>query len=159
MQRVNPSFPNERSGTYGMESVARQFATDKHVMVLRNGWFSFRWTEIFEMGGPVSGIPKSHTVLKAQPVADENGNKQYAPYPIEEVEKKIKEERPAAFFCPHVETSTGIMLPDDYIRRVTKAVHDVGGVFVLDCVASGTVWVDMKALGVDVVSFHYFYGI
>merc|ERR1712045_699404 len=119
--------------------------------VLRNGWFSFRWTEIFDMGGPGKNIPSSHTVLKAQAVETDSEHKQYAPFPIEEVEKKIMEEKPAAFFCPHVETSTGIMLPDDYISRVAKAMHDVGGLFVLDCIASGTVWVDMKALGVDVV--------
>jgi len=137
------------SGTYGMEAVARQFATDNHVMVLRNGWFSYRWTEIFEMGG--KNIPSSHTVLKAKPVESENINKQYAPCPIEEVEERIRKERPSVFFAPHVETSTGIILPDDYIRRATKAMHDVGGLFVLDCIASGTVWADMTDLGVDLV--------
>jgi alanine-glyoxylate transaminase / serine-glyoxylate transaminase / serine-pyruvate transaminase len=135
-----------------MESVARQFATDKNVMVLRNGWFSFRWTEIFDMGK----IPKNHTVLKAQPVAVEgssesNSHTHYTPYPLEQVVEKIYEERPAAFFCPHVETSTGMMLSDLYIKTITDAVHAVGGIFVLDCIASGTVWVDMKQLGVDVI--------
>jgi len=139
------------SGTYGMEAIARQFATDNHVMVLRNGWFSYRWTEIFEMGGKGKEIPSSHTILKAQPIDSDAANKQYAPYPIEEVEQRIKDERPSVFFCPHVETSTGIILPDDYIRRVTKAMHDVGGLFVLDCIASGTIWADMKDLGVDLV--------
>lgn len=142
------------SGTYGMEAVARQFATDNHVMVLRNGWFSYRWTEIFDMGGKGKEIPSSHTILKAQPVtgdATDSENKQYAPCPIEEVEKRIKEERPSVLFAPHVETSTGIILPDDYIRRATKAMHDVGGLFVLDCIASGTIWADMKDLGVDLV--------
>lgn len=145
------------SGTFGMEAVARQFATDKHVMVLRNGWFSFRWTEIFEMGGPKHSIPKSHTVLKAQPVngsqdaASKDGHLQFAPYPIDQVLEKIREERPAVFFAPHVETSTGMILPDDYIKKITEAMHEHGGLFVLDCIASGTVWVDMKDLGVDVV--------
>jgi len=143
------------SGTYGMEAVARQFATDKHVMVIRNGWFSFRWTEIFDMGGPRLQIPRSHTVLKAQPINKPEDNKdghiQYAPYPIEEVVAKIREERPAVFFAPHVETSTGMILPDDYIQRVTETMKEHGGIFVLDCIASGTVWVDMKDLGVDVV--------
>jgi alanine-glyoxylate transaminase/serine-glyoxylate transaminase/serine-pyruvate transaminase len=138
-----------------MEAVARQFATDKHVMVIRNGWFSFRWTEIFEMGGGNHSIPKSHTVLKAQPVnkAEEHkdGHVQFAPYPIEEVVKKIREERPAVFFAPHVETSTGIILPDDYIKRITDTMYEHGGLTVLDCIASGTVWVDMKELGLDVV--------
>jgi len=136
-----------------MEAVARQFATDEHVMVVRNGWFSYRWTEIFDMGGEGNGIPTSHTVLKAQPVPATDGSEHthFAPYPIDEVVKKIEEERPAAIFCPHVETSTGMILPDSYIKQAAKAVHDVGGVLVLDCIASGTVWVDMKDLGVDVL--------
>lgn len=136
-----------------MEAVARQFATNEHVMVIRNGWFSFRWTEIFDMGGE-NTIPKSHTVLKAQPVKPDDPNcphMHYAPHPIDEVVKKIKEERPAVMFAPHVETSTGMILPDDYIRKAAEAMHDVGGLFVLDCIASGTVWADMKDLGVDVV--------
>jgi alanine-glyoxylate transaminase / serine-glyoxylate transaminase / serine-pyruvate transaminase len=134
-----------------MESVARQFATDKHVMVLRNGWFSFRWTEIFDMGK----IPKSHTVLKAQPTPVKGDvpseHTHFAPYPLDQVIDAIYKERPAAFFCPHVETSTGMMISDSYIRAVSDAVHAVGGLFVLDCIASGTVWVDMKQLGIDVV--------
>jgi len=136
-----------------MESVARQFATNEHVMVIRNGWFSYRWTEIFDQGGE-NTIPTSHTVLKAQPQADESADSttmQYAPYPIDEVVEKIYEERPAVMFAPHVETSTGIILPDDYIRKAAEAMHNVGGLFVLDCIASGTVWADMKDIGVDVV--------
>lgn len=143
------------SGTFGMEAVARQFATDKHVMVIRNGWFSFRWTEIFDMGGPAHSIPKSHTILKAQPVNKaedhKDGHVQFEPYPIEDVVDKIRDERPAVFFAPHVETSTGMILPDDYIQRITETMHEHGGLFVLDCIASGTVWVDMKKLGIDVV--------
>jgi len=142
------------SGTFGMEAVARQFATDKHVMVIRNGWFSFRWTEIFDMGGPRHAIPSSHTVLKAQPVSPEDPDcphMHYAPYPIDDVVEKVMEERPAVLFAPHVETSTGMILPDDYIRKAAKAVHDVGGLFVLDCIASGAIWADMKDLGVDAV--------
>mmetsp|Transcript_17425 Transcript_17425/g.37628 ORF Transcript_17425/g.37628 Transcript_17425/m.37628 type:complete len:477 (-) Transcript_17425:166-1596(-) len=138
------------SGTFGMEAVARQFATDEHVMVIRNGWFSFRWTEIFDIGS----IPKSHTVLKAQPVEPKDPNCshiQYAPHPIDSVVEKIMEERPSVLFAPHVETSTGMILPDDYIRKAAQAVHDVGGIFVLDCIASGAIWTDMKGLGVDVV--------
>ena len=136
-----------------MESVARQFATNEHVLVIRNGWFSFRWTEIFDMGGE-NNIPKSHTVLKAQPVPTANPDfphSHYAPYPIDDVVETIRNERPAAVFAPHVETSTGIILPDDYIREAAAAVHEVGGLFVLDCIASGTVWADMKDLGVDVI--------
>lgn len=137
------------SGTFGMEAVARQFATDEHVMVIRNGWFSYRWTEIFEMGD----IPKSHTVLKAKPVDPslDQEQYQYAPCPVDEVVAKIYEERPATLFCAHVETSTGMILPDDYIRKVSAAMHDIGGIFVLDCIASGTVWADMKDLGADIV--------
>jgi aspartate aminotransferase-like enzyme len=135
------------SGTFGMEASARQFATDEHVLVIRNGWFSFRWTEIFDMGAPGHSIPKSHTVLKAQPTP----GGQYAPYPVDEVVATIYGEKPAVVFAPHVETSTGMILPDDYIKQVAAAVHDVGGIFVLDCIASGTVWVDMKELGIDVV--------
>ena len=137
------------SGTFGMESVARQFATDEHVMVIRNGWFSYRWTEIFDMGS----IPKTHTVLKAKPVDLSVGQQQYqyAPCPVDEVISKIYEERPAVLFCAHVETSTGMILPDDYLRKVSAAMHDIGGLLILDCIASGTVWADMKDLGVDVV--------
>jgi len=138
-----------RSGTFGMEAVARQFATDEHVMVIRNGWFSYRWTEIFDMN-PNHPMPKSHTVLKAQPV-EGDGTLQFMPHPVKGVVDRIHTERPAVVFAPHVETSTGMILPDDYIASVAQATHEVGGIFVLDCIASGTVWVDMKALGVDVL--------
>ena len=134
------------SGTFGMESVARQFAHGKKVMVIRNGWFSFRWTQIFEMGG----IPSSSVVLKAkQQNADTKSS--WAPCPIEEVEAQIASERPAVVFAPHVETAAGMMLPDGYLLRVSEAVHKVGGLFVLDCIASGAMWVDMKATGVDIL--------
>ena len=105
------------------------------------------------MGEPQHHIPNSHTVLKAQPVPaeDGSGHTHFMPHPIDEVVAKIKQERPAVLFAPHVETSTGIMLPDDYIRKATEAMHEVGGLFVLDCIASGTVWADMKDLGVDVL--------
>lgn len=140
------------SGTFGMEAVARQFATDEHVMVIRNGWFSYRWTEMFDMGGEGHSMCKSHTVLKAQPHPIEGSEHcHYAPHAIEDVVAKIQEEKPAVVFAPHVETSTGMMLPDDYIRKAAAAVHKEGGLFVLDCIASGTVWADMKDLGVDVV--------
>jgi aspartate aminotransferase-like enzyme len=134
------------SGTFAMEAVARQFATDKKCLVIRNGWFSFRWTQIFEVGG----IPSESIVLKARPVDDET-NAAFAPAPIEEVVATIERERPSVVFAPHVETSSGMMLPDDYLRAVGQAVHSIGGLFVLDCVASGTVWVDMEANGVDVL--------
>ena len=134
------------SGTFGMESVARQFAAGKHVMVIRNGWFSYRWTQIFDMGN----IPASHTVIKARQ-ASKGAQEPWAPAPIAEVQAAIAKEKPALVFAPHVETSAGMMLPDGYLRAVSDAVHAVGGLFVLDCIASGAMWVDMQATGVDVL--------
>ncbi|MBX3707707.1 MAG: alanine--glyoxylate aminotransferase family protein [Pseudomonadales bacterium] len=139
------------SGTFGMEAVARQFATGRRCLVIRNGWFSYRWTQIFEMGA----IPSSATVLKAQPVqAGPSGSAAPAPFAppsIESVVATIRAERPELVFAPHVETSSGMLLPDDYLRAVADAVHAVGGLFVLDCIASGTIWVDMAATGVDIL--------
>ncbi|MBC7705849.1 MAG: alanine--glyoxylate aminotransferase family protein [Rhodoferax sp.] len=134
------------SGTFGMEAVARQFAGDKKVLVLRNGWFSYRWTQIFEMGR----IPAESIVLKARRVG---AGKQapFAPAPIDEVVASIHAHRPDVVFAPHVETSSGMILPDAYMRAVADAVHAVGGLFVLDCIASGTIWVDMVACGIDVL--------
>jgi aspartate aminotransferase-like enzyme len=134
------------SGTFGMEAVARQFATDKQCLVVRNGWFSFRWSQIFDTGG----IPSATTVLKARPVED-GRQAAFAPPPIEEVVATIKAKKPDMVFAPHVETASGIMLPDEYMRKVADAVHAEGGLFVLDCIASGTIWVDMQATGVDVL--------
>jgi len=134
------------SGTFGMEAVARQFATGRNCLVIRNGWFSFRWTQIFETGT----IPAAHTVLKARQIED-GPNAAFAPAPIEEVVAAIASERPDLVFAPHVETASGMILPDDYIRAVTDAVHAVGGMFVLDCIAAGAIWVDMQACGVDIL--------
>ena len=134
------------SGTFGMESVARQFAQGKHVMVIRNGWFSYRWTQIFDMGS----IPVSHTVMKARRI-EEGPQAAWVPAPIEEVTTAIAKEKPALVFAPHVETAAGMMLPDDYLSAVADAVHAVGGLFVLDCIASGAMWVDMAATGVDIL--------
>ncbi|MFV2089043.1 MAG: aminotransferase class V-fold PLP-dependent enzyme [Pseudomonadales bacterium] len=134
------------SGTFGMEAVARQFANDKNCLVIRNGWFSYRWSQIFEMGR----IPSETTVLKARPIGNEP-HSAFAPAPIEEVVASIKSAPPDLLFAPHVETSSGMILPDDYIRTAADAIHETGGLFVLDCIASGTVWVDMEALGVDVL--------
>ena len=133
-------------GTYAMEAVARQFATDKSTMIIRNGFFSFRWSQIFEMGA----IPASETVLQARRVGNAV-DAPFAPAPIDEVVAKIAEQKPDLVFAPHVETASGIILPDDYIKAVTDAVHEYGGMFVLDCIASGCVWVDMKKTGVDVL--------
>lgn len=134
------------SGTFGMESVARQFATGRHALVIRNGWFSYRWTQIFDMGG----IPASHTVLKARPL-HAGAQAPWAPAALDEVTATIAREKPAVVFAPHVETSAGMILPDDYLRAVAEATHAVGGLFVLDCIASGAMWVDMRATGVDVL--------
>ncbi|MEO8152454.1 MAG: aminotransferase class V-fold PLP-dependent enzyme [Rhizobacter sp.] len=134
------------SGTFGMEAVARQFATQQKVLVIRNGWFSYRWTQIFDMGA----IPASATVLKARPIGA-GSQSPYAPAPIEEVVATIRREEPGVVFAAHVETASGIMLPDAYLRAVGEAVHSVGGLFVLDCIASGAMWVDMQATGVDVL--------
>ena len=133
-------------GTFAMEAVARQFATGKKCLVIRNGWFSFRWTQIFDMGN----IPSESIVLKARRV-DDSKQAAFAPVPIEEVVVTIKTEKPDVVFAPHVETSAGMILPDEYIRAVADAVHSVGGLFVLDCVASGTIWVDMESSGVDIL--------
>jgi len=133
-------------GTYGMEAVARQFAVDKKCLVIRNGFFSFRWSQIFEMGN----IPASTTVLKASTIED-GPQAPFAPAPIDEVVATIKREKPDFVFAPHVETASGMILPDGYIKAVADAVHSVGGLFVLDCIASGTVWVDMQATGVDIL--------
>ena len=133
-------------GTFGMEAVARQFGNGKKCLVIRNGWFSFRWTQIFEMGD----IPTQEIVLKARPV-DASAHPAFAPAPIAQVVATIKSEKPDVVFAPHVETSAGMILPNDYLRTVADAVHSVGGLFVLDCIASGTIWVDMAACGVDVL--------
>ncbi len=134
------------SGTFGMEAVARQFATGRQAMVIRNGWFSYRWTQILEMGGIAAG----HTVQKARP-AGPGRQMPWVPAPLQAVREAIAAERPAVVFAPHVETSAGMVLPDDYLRGVAEAVHAVGGLFVLDCIASGALWVDMAATGVDVL--------
>tara|TARA_R110002020_G_scaffold131110_3_gene293244 strand:+ start:12345 stop:13514 length:1170 start_codon:yes stop_codon:yes gene_type:complete len=133
-------------GTYGMEAVARQFAQDQRCLVIRNGWFSYRWSQIFEMGR----LPADEIVLKARQTGSD-AQSPFAPAAIEDVVAQIHSSKPALVFAPHVETSAGIMLPDDYLRAVADAVHEVGGLFVLDCIASGTVWVDMQACGVDIL--------
>ena len=134
------------SGTSAMEAVVDQLAQGEKCLVIRNGWFSYRWSQIVEM----SHLPKSVTVLKAQ--AQEEGKApQFAPFPIEEATATIRRERPALVFAPHVETSAGIILPDDYIRALAEATHEVGGLLVIDCIASGCVWLDMQALGIDVL--------
>lgn len=133
-------------GSYGMEAVARQFARGNDVLVVRNGWFSYRWSQIIETGG----LTANTTVMKARP----QGNAApapYAPAAIEDVVTAIREQKPQVVFAPHVETSAGVILPDDYIKEMAAAAHEVGALMVLDCIASGCAWVDMKALGVDVL--------
>lgn len=134
------------SGTFGMEAVARQLAHDRNCLVIRNGWFSYRWTQIFDMGR----IPAQSTVLKARPL-EQAAQAAFAPPPIDEVVASIFATKPDLVFAPHVETSSGIILPDEYLRAIGGAVHAVGGLFVLDCIASGALWIDMQASGVDVL--------
>ena len=134
------------SGTYGMEAVARQFATGKKCLIIRNGWFSYRWSQIFTMGN----IPGETLVLKAKRV-DDTATSAFVPPPVESVIESIKNEKPALVFAPHVETSAGMILPDEYLVQVAQAIHSVGGLFVLDCIASGTAWVNMKEIGIDIL--------
>lgn len=133
-------------GTFAMESVARQFARDARVLVVRNGWFSFRWSQILETGGLARDVEVA--------LARRTGNDPHCPFapaPIEEVIARIRETRPEVVFAPHVETSAGMILPDAYLSQLAEAAHEVGALFVLDCIASGAVWVDMRAIGVDVL--------
>ena len=132
-------------GTYAMEAVARQFGQGR-ALIVRNGWFSYRWTQIFDAGG----FAKETTVVMAR-AAGNSAQSPFAPPPIEEVVAKINETKPDAVFAPHVETSAGIILPDDYIAAMAAAAHEVGALLVLDCIASGCIWVDMAALGIDAV--------
>jgi len=134
------------SGTFGMEAVARQFATGKKTLVIRNGWFSYRWTQIFDM----SHIPSESTVMKARRISD-GKQAPWIPCPVDEVVAAIRSQKPEVVFAPHVETAAGMILPDDYLKAVSAAVHEVGGLMVLDCIASGAMWVDMQATGVDVL--------
>lgn len=134
------------SGTYGMEAVARQFAQDQKCLIIRNGWFSFRWTQIFEAGRLSNDV----SVLEARQVRNDP-QAPFAPAPINEVVDWILREKPAVVFAPHVETAAGIILPDDYLRAVGEAVESVDGLFVLDCIASGAVWVNMRSNKVDVL--------
>ena len=134
------------SGTFGMEAVARQFAADKKVLIIRNGWFSFRWSQILDMGR----IAAESTVLKARRVGS-GKQSPWVPAPIDEVVAAIRAKKPDVVFAPHVETSSGMILPDDYLRSVAAAVHEVGGLFVLDCIASGAMWVDMVDVGIDIL--------
>ena len=135
------------SGTYGMEAVARQLTIDEDCLIIRNGWFSYRWTQILEKGK----FAKSSTVLTAEREDDGDAPKPFAPVDIETAVAKIKEDKPAVVYAPHVETSSGIILTEDYIKALSEAVHSVGGLLVIDCIASGCVWLDMKDLGIDVL--------
>ncbi|NRB35630.1 MAG: alanine--glyoxylate aminotransferase family protein [Rhodobacteraceae bacterium] len=133
-------------GTFGMEAVARQFARGEKVTVVRNGWFSYRWSQIFETGD----LTAETQVLQARQTGN-TAPAPFAPAPIEDVVAAIREQKPGIVFAPHVETSAGVILPDDYIAALAAAAHEVGGLMVLDCIASGCAWVDMRKLGVDVL--------
>ncbi|APE43026.1 class V aminotransferase [Sulfitobacter alexandrii] len=133
-------------GTFGMEAVARQFARGADVLVVRNGWFSYRWSQIIENGDLTGAV----TVMKARPQGNAPASP-YAPAPIEDVVQAIRDQRPQVVFAPHVETSAGVILPDDYIAQMAAAAQEVDALMVLDCIASGCAWIDMRALGVDVL--------
>ena len=133
-------------GTYAMEAVARQFARDQDALVVRNGWFSYRWSQIFETGG----LTSSATVMKARQTGN-GAQSPFAPAPIEDVTAAIREQKPSIAFAPHVETAAGVILPDAYVTALAEAAHEVGALMVLDCIASGCAWVDMRATGVDVL--------
>ncbi len=133
-------------GTYAMEAVARQFAKQKRCLVIRNGFFSYRWSQIFATGA----IAESVTVLQARRTSNDP-QAAFAPAPVDEVVSKIRAEKPELVFAPHVETASGMLLPDDYIQQVAAATHEHGGLLVLDCIASGTIWADMQAIGADVL--------
>ncbi|MDX8348417.1 aminotransferase class V-fold PLP-dependent enzyme [Cognatiyoonia sp. IB215446] len=133
-------------GTFAMEAVARQFGADANALIVRNGWFSYRWSQIFE----ASGIAADTTVMKAR-ITGNNHQAPFAPAPITDVTDAIRTAKPDVVFAPHVETSAGIILPDDYIKALAKVAHEVGALLVLDCIASGCAWVDMKETGVDVL--------
>ena len=135
------------SGTFGMEAVARQFANQEKVLIVRNGWFSYRWTQIFDAD---KGLGGGSVVCKARKKGS-GAQDPWAPCPADEVAAAIYTEKPKVVFAPHVETSSGIILPDAYLRTIAEAAHAVGALFVLDCVASGAMWVDMRATGVDVL--------
>eukprot|EP00494_Astrolonche_serrata_P024643 UN24902 len=134
------------SGTYAMESVARHFGTGKKVMVLRNGYFSFRWSDIFE----TTGVAAEEKVLKAQPLNTSNTSP-FVPHSLDKVIEAIKSEKPDIVFAPHVETATGMILTDDYMTKVAEAIHSYGGLFCIDAIAAGCVWVDMKKVGIDIL--------
>ena len=133
-------------GSYAMESVARHLATGRKALVVRNGLFSYRWSQILDAGSIASAV----TVCQARPDSDDP-QAAWSPAPIDEVVAAIRAGRPDVVFAPHVETAAGILLPDDYVSALAEAAHEVGGVLVLDCIASGAMWVDMRALGVDVL--------
>ncbi len=133
-------------GTFGMEAIARQFASNKKCLIIRNGWFSYRWSQILDQGS----IASETEVIMAQR-DQKNQDAAFSPANLDNVINQITASKPEVVFAPHVETSAGMLLPDEYIQEVTKAVHSVGGIFVLDCVASGALWVDMEKTGVDVL--------
>ena len=133
-------------GTFAMEAVARQFGASAHALVVRNGWFSYRWSQIFDAGKFGSEV----SVYKARQTGN-GAQTPFAPAPIEDVVAAIQDTKPDVVFAPHVETSAGLILPDDYINAMAKAAHDVGALMILDCIASGCAWIDMKKTGVDVL--------
>jgi aspartate aminotransferase-like enzyme len=133
-------------GTFAMESVARQFARNESVLIIRNGWFSYRWTQIFDQGNTTNHAE----VARAIP-SNTSAEQQFAPMPVDSICQEIRTNKPRLVVGPQVETSAGLLLPDNYIKQVAEAAHEAGAIFVLDCVAAGALWVDMRSLGVDVL--------
>ncbi|MFP5416681.1 MAG: GntR family transcriptional regulator [Actinomycetes bacterium] len=133
-------------GTYAMEAVARQLAQDKRCLVVRNGFFSYRWSQILQQ----CRISDDVTVVQARPVGPQH-QAAWTPAPIADVVAALRESRAEVVFAPHVETASGMMLPDAYLTELGAAVREAGAIFVLDCIASGAMWVDMEASGVDVL--------
>ena len=137
-------MPGGRS--FAMEAVARQFGKNQQNAILRNVWFSYRWTQTFDAISP----EKTPTVLKARRETNQQGQP-FSPFAVECALSYVQHERPDCLFAAHVETAAGLMLPNDYIRKLGKTVRGNGGLLVLDCVASGAIWVDMQDMNVDIL--------
>ncbi|HKX68365.1 MAG TPA: alanine--glyoxylate aminotransferase family protein [Intrasporangium sp.] len=133
-------------GTVAMEAVARQLVTGRRALVIRTGLFSYRWSQILDVGAVTTDV----TVCTARPDSPAR-DAAWSPPPPDEVVATIRRARPEVVLAAHVETASGMVLPDEYVQAVGEATHEVGGLFVLDAIASGALWVDMAAAGVDVL--------
>ena len=138
------------SGTFGMEAIARQFGNGEKCLILRNGWFGFRFTEIFRRGKIASEV-KPIFAIEKENAEGQNIKRDYSPPPLKTIVDEILSFKPKLVYATHVETSTGIIIPDEYIKGIGEATKSIGGLFVLDCVASGSLFVDMEILGIDLL--------